>query len=1076
MVKPLQFERGKPFSLLEEKRLEDEYAKLSERVDFLTATTAAFAEDNAMSWVFNQLEEYDIDPDFELTDERYEELTKDIPLEFRDFTEDVRSMQHGYKLKDRVQQSLKNEETLSRYGWAGLPLRIAAATIDPVAVGATILSEGVLAPAIWANKVSRLQRAFRGALTAGGTSAAIEGYLVSQNEIKDPYDILYAAAGGFILGGATGSIFGKKSTDYYENAANNLASTANAAQVSDVTQAMTDQGIQGLTPTRNPLAESIRTQSENDLELINGIDSNEIVPQDKTFLPLFDMTGQVMKSPIAGSRKLMQILGENAKDPGPFTADLIKTTDAKAITARFARLYNEDYKKWAKSTNINLAGRTFYKDRNTFGELIADEVENPGSSTNPHIISSANIFRKEMSFMLNEGKRADLFGFDNIPENPRYFSHLWDGAKISDLNHLYGAENVIKVLQLGLSRANPEMSEEIAQEIAKKMSEKIVRSSFGIDAGLSRLFSTSQRDVLKQVLEEEELLSAEKIESLLNQIHTKPQKGIPRTRRRLKFDVNAKILLDDGTELSVKDMMNRNAEDVFNIYVNQVVGRTALAKVGIKSDSDFKKRIEDILQEGSKEGNIAQAKADVEKLQVLYDIISGRPSPKVGDPTALGNRLARLLLDYSFIRVMNQVGFAQVAELGNAVSIDGVTGLIRVLPEFKSMLKRVRNGELEDSVANDIEAFTGVGADRLIHNSVNRHDPVDIISQGRGGTGLTGFFSRAIDSGVNLIQPLKRITADISLMAQVTLALERAAARIATQQLVDLSFGIQSINFARLGRGTRQQDIARRMRSLGLNESMSQRVFEQIRRNAVLGPSFFFGNSRKVRRINLSNWNDTQARDAFRYAISRWARQSIQQNDVGNLNIHMTGTLGKILTQFRTFMLVSYSKQFLHNINRRDFAAFQGMMYSMLFGGLAYTLQTHVNSLGRSDKTKFLEERLSIEEIAKASFQRAGWASIFPPIMDTANLIRGEDPMFSYGRSTGLPSNLVKGIPLFDLADNVAVAGIGGIRHVFNDDYRWSRGQMRAFNSLVPFQNAMGIKNVLNKTLEGLPTNSKLTY
>ena len=179
----------------------------------------------------------------------------------------------------------------------------------------------------------------------------------------------------------------------------------------------------------------------------------------------------------------------------------------------------------------------------------------------------------------------------------------------------------------------------------------------------------------------------------------------------------------------------------------------------------------------------------------MYDIISGRPSPKVGDPTALGNRLARLLLDYSFIRVMNQVGFAQVAELGNAVSIDGVTGLIRVLPEFKSMLKRVRNGELEDSVANDIEAFTGVGADRLIHNSVNRHDPVDIISQGRGGTGLTGFFSRAIDSGVNLIQPLKRITADISLMAQVTLALERAAAKIATQQLVDLSFGIQSISF-----------------------------------------------------------------------------------------------------------------------------------------------------------------------------------------------------------------------------------------------------------------------------------------
>ena len=53
-------------------------------------------------------------------------------------------------------------------------------------------------------------------------------------------------------------------------------------------------------------------------------------------------------------------------------------------------------------------------------------------------------------------------------------------------------------------------------------------------------------------------------------------------------------------------------------------------------------------------------------------------------------------------------------------------------------------------------------------------------------------------------------------------------------------------------------------------------------------------------------------------------------------------------------------------------------MYSVLFGGLAYTLQTHVNSIGRDDKESFLEERLSVTEIGKAAFQRAGWFSLFP--------------------------------------------------------------------------------------------------
>jgi hypothetical protein len=148
----------------------------------------------------------------------------------------------------------------------------------------------------------------------------------------------------------------------------------------------------------------------------------------------------------------------------------------------------------------------------------------------------------------------------------------------------------------------------------------------------------------------------------------------------------------------------------------------------------------------------------------------------------------------------------------------------------------------------------------------------------------------------------------------------------------------------------------------------------------------------------------------------------------------------------------------------------------MLFGGLAYTLQTHVNAIGRDDKELFLQERLSIDEIAKASFQRAGWASLFPALIDTGAALIGEDPFFAYGRSTMLPSNLVTGVPLVDLVDNASKALVGGSRNLFNDEYQWSRGQQRALNSLGPFQNAMGIKNVMNLTLEGLPTNSKIQY
>ena len=50
----------------------------------------------------------------------------------------------------------------------------------------------------------------------------------------------------------------------------------------------------------------------------------------------------------------------------------------------------------------------------------------------------------------------------------------------------------------------------------------------------------------------------------------------------------------------------------------------------------------------------------------------------------------------------------------------------------------------------------------------------------------------------------------------------------------------------------------------------------------------------------------------------------------------------------------------------------------------------------------------------------------------------------------------------------------GGARSLLNPDYQWSRGQQRALNSLLPFQNAIGIKNILNQMVEGLPEQAKI--
>lgn len=1060
-----QIEVQRPISLLEEREAERLYEEERSKVTFGQAADAAFAEENTMAWIFNGLGDFEPDENFRLTPELVGELTEGIPKDRHDFITDAVSLPHARKLRERALTSLKNQETIAKYGWGGVGLQVAAATIDVPAIVATVATEGVAAPLIWGAKATRIGRAFRGATASAASAAAIESYLVSQNSMKDPYDILYAAGGGFILGGALGSVFGKTSADRYKQAVTKIQKDVEAAQIADVNRAMTDRGIDtGVGAMENPIS-----RPNQDLDIRRGvrerIDEADAEPMADFGLIRFDMVGQLKNSAIGITRKLAGMLGEDAVNPGQITADLMKTVGTKRITNAFYKSYDPNYENWAKDSGIGLVGRKMEKRRSEFGQLVADEIEMPGSTANSHIIAAADEVRGIFKQMLDDARKAGVKGFDSIPDNPTYFTHLWDGHRFLKAQRDFGGPEIITLLKNSLLNANPDMTDDIAQTIANGMTKKIVKREVGMDSGLSRIFSTSNKEALRDILTEEfDELSPDDVTRVINGLDF-DREGLPaRAKRRLNFDMSA-TLEKNGKTLHIKDLMERDTEAVVNAYVNQIQGRIALAKKGIFSDGDFEAIKKDIQAEGIEIGASDQARRDIEKLDVLYALISGRPSPLIANPSSDANRLVRLLMDYNFIRVMNQVGFAQISELGNAVSIDGTMALLRVMPDWKAMIKRAANGDLEDAVARDLEAFVAPGVDRNIQQSMNKYSVEDMYSLGKGD-----FLDRAI----NATNVGKRMTADLSGLAPVTVILERSAAKIAVQSLVDLASGIKKRRMKKLGNSTLEQDIKKRLAGFGLDEEMWPRVVNMITENAVTAPSMF-SRSRKVRAINMDAWSDEEARDAFSYAVARWTRQSIQQNDVGNLNIHMTGTMGKILTQFRAFMLVSHAKQLLHNIKRNDFAAYQAMMTSLVFGGSAYIMQTHVNALGRDDKEKFLKERLAVEEIGKAAFARSSWAALLPGVADTVTMLAGQDPFIGYKRTTGLATGFIAGNPVMDLLDTSGKVIQGGSRALLNPEYQWSRGQQRALNSLLPFQNAIGIKNILNQMVEGLPEQAKIS-
>jgi hypothetical protein len=1151
-----------------ERRAAERAAKAAQPT-FFEAVEASIDEDWMMSWAMREREEFLPDVDFSLTMEEYQKATAGLPEEYHGFVENSVSSAHLSSLRQEALQSFENDKKLASLGWKGVGVRFGVALSDPGAIGLSIATEGVAAPLIWGNKLSRLQRAFRGGTAAAATNAMIEGYIVSQNAVKDPYDILYSASAGLVFGGALSS-FGKGAKgDEFDAALSKISKDADIAQQQEIvaavnreivgegvapplsrtkliTNAEVDAALDKAEEAKEAVSEARKAKDAVGTRLDQRVENGEISAEEakrleaespefiafnnakKAFTeadnqankavadfarqPIersvgaaenpfdkpvqvgelradldealdisgerqdpaieklrFDMAGFLLGSKQPTGNLLGRLLPEDPvgfrKDPTQVvapSADLIKTNEFKAVLNDYYDVVNPAYKEWSKSEGFTgVTGyfkRTMNLPRRQFMELVADAIENPTLPFHPAVRRAAQKQSELQRDLLGKMKDSGVRGSENIPEDLTYFSHLWDSFKFGEAAHRYGDDVVQNLLTRSLINATDELNEDAASMIAKHMLDKIRRSEAGMDSGAARLFTTDQTESMRSILVEEEFMTPEEADRLLDLFQRRPDGTPARLKRRLRFNMNETVTAfnkQTQTEevLRLKDLQERDAEQVFTSYAGGMSGRIALARVGIKDETTFNKMLNQNLAEAeSMLGNAGKPRAEKENLvaQTIYNAIINRRMPLAADPTGVYARSTRLLQDYNFVRLMNQVGFTQIGELGNALSIGGVRGVLQSVPAVRSMLKRARDGKIEDPVIRDVIAATGISADRNINQSMNRADTIGVFSEGRGDW---------IDKALFMAAPAKRFTADVSGMAPVTLMLERIAARCAVQTMTDLAFKARKMSRKRLA-------------GLGMSEEMAERVQSQIRKHAVTQKSLVFRNY-KIRDINANAWDDAEARHVFFAAISRMTRRGIQQNDVGNLNLYMTSTMGQVITQFRSFMLVSWAKQFLHNVKAADFRAFEAMMGSVAFASLGYMAQTQVNAQFRDDKEEYLEKMLSIEALGKASFQRSSWASLFPSLVDTGGAFFTDDPVFAY-RSTGLDTNLISGIPSVQLISKGLGTAQAASRSLLNPDLQFSQGQQRALNTLVPWQNAVGIKNALNKLVEMRPETTKV--
>ena len=812
---------------------------------------------------------------------------------------------------------------------------------------------------------------------------------------------------------------------------------------------------------------NVLPQRQVDEVVLNFFDRLDITPNVAFAKARGDKSSVMRRSESPFMRSMSEKMAEEAtgnvdSSRSIITADLVKHNYAMTTETLFYKNYAPAFEKFMKEVK----GKKFItkyviQDRLEFSNLVSRATRGEIIDV-PGVAEGALATRKVLNKILNDLKKEGVEGAAEVLDNPNYFPRKWSINKMSEMTEKVEYVPFINFLKNSLIRGSKDLSEIDGLRIAKHIYKVVNTNKFGDGFSIDRLLATTDADELRVLINDYADLDANELEDLVQAL-LKPGKGkataVPRLRRRASFDENYEETID-GVKIKFTDLLDNNTEGLMGSYIEQMSGQIALARIGIKSRQDYTKilnkvkesyNIPEIAKKYSTGVGKKRKALELDTLETIYKNIVGIPTEK--NIQGAFATVLRNLRKYNYINVFNQVGFSQIPEMGNVISSGGIRAMVKYMPELKKILSRAKDGKLNNEFLDEIETLvSGTGSNRLIDSTINRTDDF------AGVTTKVGKIEKTLDIGA-------RITSDFSGFHAVDMASRRLAAITSFDKLAMLATGRLKLTNALLNR----------YKNIGFSESELQGVFKNIRDNVTFIEGGLTG--RKIKRFNIDKWQDQDLANKMSLYMSRHIRRIVQENNYGEmLAIGTDSGLGKSMLQFRNFVITAYSKQLLHGLHMWDFTAFASVMTSTFLAGLVYTAQTHIQAIGKSpeEKQEFLEKRLSFGSIGKAAFQRSTYSTLVPTFIDTLKDPFGSEPLFNY-RSSGLEINLITGNPTYRLFEK----GYGAIKSVgtaiADDEYDFSKQSLYKLKAIAPYQNMIGITNILQYLISGsgLPDKSK---
>lgn len=678
------------------------------QITLMDGISAAIDSNWAASWALKESKTAGIDPNFhgQVKADAYKELSAGIPEDYQEQMIGSQSLEQMKQARQIALDQMQNDRILASFGWGGVGLNMAAAVLDPVAIGASLATEGAMAPVLAAAKVGRIGSIAYRALAGGVSNAAAEAAVgiwsprVTQESIAESFGI------GMVLNGAFGAL-------------------SRGAHTADEAAALVEQGRKLMGGEGSAGAMEVPGRREQVVvgSLVDDLQKGDV---SRSFMEWArpDVVARLSASGDDGARLIGRYLAQEAAGlSGDEVVEVAASIRKKMLQHSSMHTLESDlkpsYGEWLSENQMRHSDDSWI----AFNEEVSkyrDTYDPDARKAFPKQVAEANAaydrFYERFRKMANnpgaergESLRA-IPGFSE--EKPNYRPMYSDIASIHRILREIGETGMIKLVRQGIVDAVEDLEPELIDRMAKGYVTRLQHIGYGGSMGFDEVLSRGTKDELFAFLhskiedgginmsKEDATILAEKLYAT----HSMKDGKSPTSRgkRRTSIDYNSSMKFN-GKQYAVKDFFMKDAHTAAKRYADEMSGHIALGQMIVKHPKTGKVLVDGVTTKAEWQNVINQivermrldranpklVRETVERLQYLYDNITGKP--RMGEKAA-GAHYAwmRRLGKLQFMRLMQGMGIPQAQEFANIPTIVGLKAFIQGVPAFGRILDKNR--------------------------------------------------------------------------------------------------------------------------------------------------------------------------------------------------------------------------------------------------------------------------------------------------------------------------------------------------------------------------------------------------